>query len=76
LQRTDLQNHFAEDIKDFADTRKSISPDANILDEYCELKFSDQTEGLIVDKIIASGEPSSMEMREVVQQMVVFILTA
>ena len=75
LQRTDLQSHFAEDIRDFADTRKAIEPNANILDEYCELKFAEQTEDLIIDKIITSGEPTSMEMREVVQQMVIFILT-
>jgi hypothetical protein len=75
LLRNDLQKNFSEDISDYHETRKAINPTSNITEEYCQLKFSDQIEGLIVDKIIASAQPSSTEMREVVQTMVIFILT-
>ena len=73
LQINTLQNDFAKEMKSYMDSHEDWTKD-QIIQSFLATKFSPSMEAQAISKIIESAAPNSMEMKEVVQEMVVDIL--
>lgn len=68
-----LQETLVIEMEEFVHNHQDMHPE-EIFDEFYSMKFSKEKESAIVEKILEHSEPGKMEMREVVQDLVVTTL--